>query len=73
MDEKKPILSLYENENLKRGGQKKNKKSTMSLCKNEKISKRGTVEKNPTFYPSMKMKISKGGTDKKKKKHLIPV
>jgi hypothetical protein len=37
---KNPILSLYENENLKRGDSKKQtKKNTMSLCKNEKIKK----------------------------------
>jgi hypothetical protein len=64
--ENNPILSLYENENLKRGDRKKHtKKTTMSLCKNEKIQKGGRSEKKKTSYPCMKMKISKGG-DKKK-------
>jgi ssRNA-specific RNase YbeY (16S rRNA maturation enzyme) len=45
-DKKTPILSLYknENENLKTGTEK-NLKNIMSLCKNEKKSKSGTVRK----------------------------
>ena len=42
----------------------------MSLCKNEKNQK-GGVGKKPTSYPSMKMKISKGGDRKKEKKRIM--
>ena len=72
----KNILSLYENENLKKGDKKK-QKNIMSLCENEKNQKGGQTEKNPS-YPCMKMKISKRGRKKnnkkkqKKQKHLCP-
>jgi hypothetical protein len=45
-DQKNNILSLYENENLKKGDGQKNKR-TCPPCMRMKISKRGTDKKKP--------------------------
>jgi hypothetical protein len=59
---KKPILSLYENENLKKGDRKRirkkhTKKTPYPYAKIKKI-KKGDGQKKKPFYPCMKMKIS---------------
>jgi hypothetical protein len=62
------ISSLYENENLKRGDRQKRKKHVpMQKLKRLKDKKGGRKEKKS--HPCMKMKISKGGTDKKENKN----
>jgi hypothetical protein len=54
---KKPnILALYENENLKRGTEKK----IMSLCKNIKNQRGGRTEKNPILSLYENENIKKG-------------
>jgi hypothetical protein len=72
MDGKKSILSLYENENLKRGNRKEKKpnnpKKTCPYAKMKKI-KKGTDGKDPS-YPCMKMKISKSYKKREKKLSL---
>jgi hypothetical protein len=74
-NEKTSISSLYKIENLKRGDRQK---KCMSLCKKNQNGGQ-TKMKNKTSQPCMKMKISKGETDKNQKKkkdekkHLIPL
>tara|TARA_B110001454_G_scaffold77708_1_gene75263 strand:+ start:243 stop:476 length:234 start_codon:yes stop_codon:yes gene_type:complete len=70
------ISSLYKIENLKRGDRQK---KCMSLCKKNQNGGQ-TKMKKKTSHPCMKMKISKGETDKNQKqtkkdekKHLIPL
>jgi hypothetical protein len=67
----KNILSLNENENLKRGNKKTKQKDTMSLCKNEKKSKRGTVREKPilSLYENENLKR---GEQKKKLQKTCP-
>jgi hypothetical protein len=52
---KKNILFLYENENLKRGGQKK---KIMSLCENEKNQKGGRTENKERVTGTRRKAIS---------------
>jgi hypothetical protein len=70
---KNPILSLYENENLKRGDSKTTTKKHHVPMQKRKKSKRETV-KNTHLIPVWKWK-SKGGGDRKKpqKNHDVPM
>ena len=74
MNEKKPISSLIENENLKRGDRKnKTEKTPCPYAKMKEIKKGDRLKKKKSF-PCMKMKISKRGTKKTTtKKHDVPM
>jgi hypothetical protein len=63
-DEKKPILSLYENENLKRGDRKK----PMSLCKNERNQKGGRTVRKPILSLYENENLKKGDRKRIQKK-----